>query len=595
MPDEINELEKNYKAGLSYHREMGFTSNWPVYERFKTGDQWPAPTERTKNLPRPVFNIVQFITDHKKSSILQENVKMTFSPEEVPADQDGDNVINPQEQQIMNLALEGAEKFSQYSETVWSNVDQDALNEQALDDASSLGSGIWHYYWDDNIEGGIITKYKGDMAGEVLDPSNVFFGNPQCKDVQKQPWIIISGRELVSTVKEIAQSKGVSHQDIAKITPDKNVNDELYDSAKKELIDSDKTTTLTMYYKKTITMPTDEINPLTLKPITKQVKKVFFKKAASGVIYQPETDLGEGTEQGFTVYPIEIMSWKSRKKCIYGIGETEGIIPNQKAINFNIAMLLLSVQETAWPKMLAKIGALNQSITNTPGEIIYDHHDGQGDGIKFMETGKISEMSVVLTDKVTELTRIFSGVNEVSTGEPFTGDLNASAIIALQNQAKIPIDQIRKSFYRSLKRIGRIWEEFFKVKYNITRKVSVKDVDGNEVPIDFNGSQYADIPYKLKIDIGTSSQISEPLTVASIDKFLDKGFIDFMTALDLYPATVVPFKDRLIKKIQQQQEQNNIAIQQFIAQLPQEVQQIIIQAMQGGLQQPPPNQQQVAS
>ena len=51
-------------------------------------------------------------------------------------------------------------------------------------------------------------------------------------------------------------------------------------------------------------------------------------------------------------------------------------------------MLLYSVQQTAWPKILAKFGALaGQVITNDPGEILTEnYYVGGVDGIKYMQT-----------------------------------------------------------------------------------------------------------------------------------------------------------------------------------------------------------------
>jgi hypothetical protein len=255
------------------------------------------------------------------------------------------------------------------------------------------------------------------------------------------------------------------------------------------------------------------------------------------------------------------MSWEKRKKAINGVSEAEGLIPNQKAINFIIAMMLLSVQDTAWPKILAKQGALQQQITNTPGEIIIDYGMQGQDGIKYLQPGNISQFAPLVVDKIMDFTRTLTGASEVATGDPFTKDLNAAAIIAMQNAAKIPIDQIKRRFYRAMEDVGRVWEQFFKAKYVTTRNVTVKDDEGNDVPMSFNGSQYADVPMKLKIDIGASSSVSESLMMSSLDKFLDKQYIDFPTYLEFVPQNVVPFKDRL-KKIIEQQQQEQMMMQQ---------------------------------
>lgn len=524
--DLSGQIMKEYKDGLNYQKTMQFSTKWPEYERFKAGDQWPPVTEKTKSLPRPVFNIIRFILNHKTSSVMNENIKMVFSPEEVP-EETVEGLDNKQSSQI-DKAVEAADKFSKFSDATWERIKQDELNEEFLDDAGTLGTGILHYFWDDFKTGGTTLKYKGDMDGEVLDPINCFFGNPQLRNVQKQPYIIISSRESIKSVKDEAKLNKIPIEKIEMIVPDKNTTDEGYDSAQKELIDSQKTTVLTKYWKE---------NGL-----------IYFTKVCSNVTFKPKTN----TE--FELYPIEAMPWEKRKKAINGVSEVEGLVPNQKSMNFLIAMMLLSAQETAWPKLLAKDGALqSQRITNTPGEIITDYNPPMnGDGIKFMQPPQMSNFVPNLVDKVMEFTRTLTGASEVATGDPFTKQLNAAAIIALQNQAKIPIDQIKKRFHRSMENVGRIWEQFYKVKYNMNRVVTVKDENNKEIPMEFNGSDYKDVNLRLKIDIGSSSSFSESLMMTNLDRFLDQKLITFEQYLKYAPQNVVPFKNRLLKEIEEQ-------------------------------------------
>jgi hypothetical protein len=534
--DIASKIETEYKEGLQYQKVMGFNTKWPEWERMKSGDQWPPATEKTKNLPRPVFNIVRFILNHKIASVANESIKMSFSPEEVMEEQPEQEQGMMIQEDPLQQAQEGAEKFTKFSDSTWEQIKQDELNEDFLDDCATTGTGALHYYWDDSTSGGIKTAYKGDMAGETIDPINLFFGNPQQKRVQKQPYIIISGRDTIEAIKAEAKANKVKPEDMAMIQPDKNTTDEGYDSAQKEPSDSQKATMLTKYWK--------------------EDGRIYFCKVCSSVMVKPKTDTG------FTLYPIVVMPWEKRKKAINGVSEAEGIIPNQKSINFIIAMMLLSVQDTAWPKILAKEGALQQQITNTPGEIIIDYNMQGVDGVKYMQAANMNQMAPLIVDKVMEFTRTLTGASEVSTGDPFTKDLNAAAIIAMQNAAKIPIEQIKRRFYRAMEDVGRVWEQFYKSKYVTNRNVTVKDDDGKPMPMQFKGSDYAEVPMKLKIDIGASSSFSESLMMSSLDKFLDKQYIDFKTYLTFVPANVVPFKDRLLKIVEQKEQEAQIMAEQ---------------------------------
>lgn len=512
-----NVLSKHYANGLKYHKSMGFYEKWPEYERFLAGDQWPAATERTKGLPRPVFNLIAYIQTHKKAAVMGDSIKMVYTSEEI--DEAG---VDP----LIDNAMNGADKFTKFADATWERLDQDKLNDEMLVSASNCGTGILHYYWNNTIKGGLTNKYIGDFEGEVIDPANCFFGDTQCTDVQKQPYILISHRELTKNVIEAARKGGVPETLVSLINADKNTNDELYDAAKHEMEDMGKVTVLTEYYKKN--------------------GNVYFKKVCNDVVIVPETNTM------LTRYPIAVMTWRPRKKCSYGIGDTEGLIANQKGVNFSLAMMLLSQQQTGWPKLLAKPGAIKQQITNAPGEIITDYYVGDGDGIKYMNTQSFSANTFGLVDKFISLTKDLSGANDASMGIAPGADMSAQAIMLLQRSAGVPLEDIKKRFYRCVEDIGRIWEDIWKTKYNLPRKVKVTGEDGNDAMMEFTGTDYKDAPMSLKIDIGPASTYSEFTAQSTLDKLYDKGAIDTVTYLKFSSKTAVPFKTELIKELENQ-------------------------------------------
>lgn len=528
-----DELEKQYKEGMSYKRRMGFLEKWPEYERFKAGDQWPAAGPRTQNLPRPVFNIIKMIETHKVANVMSEQIKMIFTQQEV-----GDQGL---EEEVGDL-------FSRYSDATWERVKQDELNEEGLDIAANTGTGIWHYYWDSNAKGGKQFPWIGEMEGEVLDPIDVFFGNPQQRRVQKQPYIIIRSREDIATVRDLAIKNGVSKEMANMIQPDKDTQDQGYDMAKIEVEGKGKVTTLTRYRKN-------------------KNGKLMMCKAASGITIKKEI------ESEHSLYPIAVMQWERRKKSIFGVGDTEGLIPNQKAVNMLVAMQILSVQLTGWPKLIHKTNAIDTwKVTNAPGEMIEDRlPPGQGDGVKYLAPVAISASASNLVEGILAYTRQMTGADDAATGTAPSADLNATAIMLLQKAAAIPIESIKRRFYRLIEDVGRIWEDFWKVKYNIPRQVILKDEDGEEVAEMFNGAAYKDVELNLKIDVGPSSTYSEALMVSTLEKAKDSGDITFEQLLKYMPKSIVPYRDRLIKELEQQKGIVGV-IEQFVASLPPEQQ-----------------------
>lgn len=556
LQHEASIVEQQYKDGINYKKNMGFLDDWPEYERFKANQQWPKTTPKTKNWPRPVINVIKKIENHKVSSVLNENIKMVFSPEEVE-DKPG-------------LNSEAADIFTKLADATFERIKQHKLNEEALENASNRGTGLWHYYWNASVKGGSKLKYLGDMEGEILDPLSFCPGNPQCREIQPQPYIIISKRELLDTVREEARNNSISAELISLIQPDKNTKDEGYDSAQIELNGSQKVTVLTKYWK------------------DKKTGTIWFVKVCSGIVIKEPTD----TEM--KLYPIAIMQWEKREKSIFGIGDTEGLIGNQKAINLLMAFELFSLQLTGWPKMRYKKGAINPTkITNTPGEMIEDSSPNNGWGVEYFTPPQINNQVQIIVDKLIDLTETMSGATETSMGETPSKQLPAAAIMMLQKASGISIDSIRRRFYQSQEDIGLIWQEFWKVKYNINRMITVKDNEENEYSTEFLGTKYADTNLKLKIDIGPASSYSEALAMASLDKFYDRKDITFEQYLKIAPQNVVPFKENLLKLIDQNKQQEMLMMQlvqqnkllmEMVKKLPPEVQQTLLQQVE---KQPP--------
>ncbi|MBS4200284.1 hypothetical protein KHA93_11645 [Bacillus sp. FJAT-49732] len=561
--EQASTVEKQYKEGLQYKKQMGFLSSWAEYERFKAGDQWPAPTDKTKNLPRPVFNIIRQIENHKVASVMNENIKMVFTAleadEETKNPETGETIEPPE--------VQAADLFTKYADSTWENIKQGELNEEALESASNVGTAIWHYYWDATVTGGNKLKFMGEMQGEVIDPVNFFPGNPQNRIVEHQPYIIITHRELVENVRKQAEESKVSKEIITLIRPDGETNDQAYDMAKKELSTNDKVTVLTKYWKEN--------------------GQVFFMKVASGVVIKPKTN------SNLKRYPLVVMQWERRKKSIFGVGDTEGLIPNQKAINFLMAMQLLSVQLTGWPKLIVDKTMVRQPISNTPGEVI--NVQGQSgasihNSIQYMNPGNISGDAPMLVDSFMTYTKAITGANENALGEQNTSQLNATAIMLLQKAAGVPIESIKRRFYQAMEDVGLVWSEFWKVYYNTTRMIALEDEDGEEYSQEFNGSDYKDIDMRLKIDIGPSSSYSESLMMTSLDKLFDMGHIDLEQYLLFAPKNVIPFKDRLLKSIQEKQEE---AEQQQDDMFDQMIQQLSPEEQQAFMSAPPEVQEQI--
>ena len=394
---EVTELWEDYQHGLSYQSSIGLSKNIPRFVKFYEGNQWATPTKNTKNLPRPVVNIIKMICRNKKSAILSTPVRITYKSENEAVDVD---------------------RFNRFAEYIQKELDQDSHDKAAIKDGVLKGTYVYHYYWDSDARGKRGLR-EGGVRCEIIDPLNIFFSNPREHDEQKQKWIIISSREDVESVKAKCDS------DIDKDMIAADESDEKYGNVEQE--GNKLVTVLTRYFRRDGEVYFEKatksavINkPRPLAPDMESAGKELGIDAPNNSL--PDSDEQEdklliSDDTRASLYPIVVGNYDTREGSIFGIGEVEGIIPNQKAINFNIAMSLLNSQETAWGKYIVLPTALKgQTINNEPGQVLVDH-TGTGQGIRKMTEQAMQSQPLQLVESLTQLTRVMTGANEVMTGE----------------------------------------------------------------------------------------------------------------------------------------------------------------------------------
>ena len=536
---------QQYTKGINYLQNKGLIDEWEQCENFYEGNHWPQPTKKTKNLPRPVINISSMIADNKKASILSGNVKMVFRPAEMFGE-------------YYEKAEQGADLFTKFAENVSKELKQRDLDDLAQSYATQLGTYIYHYFWDVTITGGMQTPYVGALRGEVLHPKNVIFANPMETDVQKQKYIIIASCEPLESVRNLAKKNKVPEWKLISADTEMTESEDLENAV---------CTVLTKYSRQNGKVVWEKSTKYCYlsKPMLWQPEKEKVKFEDDEEINEPDSHENHGYLRK-QLYPLVVKSHKKRKRCIYGIGEVKQAIPNNKAVNFNIAMMLLSVQQTAWPKIIQKVNALaNQQITNEPGEILTDTTKGQNWGAKYMDSPGFNIQALTLTDKLVDLTRTTTGSTEVVTGEVLGANMAATAIVALQNQAKKPIEMYQNNFFRSYEEIGKIYEQYFKYYYNDGRLFSYEDDDGKYVA-SMVGSEYSNYDYSLSVEVGAGGIYSESLSISLLDGLKASQDIDTDEYIELYPESIMTFKPKL-KRMREKKKQELMEQQLIMQQL----------------------------
>lgn len=558
----------DWEKGLQYQKKLNLKETCEQCVDFFEGRQWPTATERTKNMPRPVINIVKFILNGKKANILSSKISMIYKP-----------LIYSQEQG--ELATKGAGSFTNFAKHINKEIKQEDLDNQAILDGLKKGTYIYHYFWDKEKKTGM-AKFNGGLNGQIIDCLSVVFANPKQKDEQKQKWIIIQSRENVKTLKKIAEKNGITKTEIDLITSDddseKNYNSEEQDG-------EEYATVLTKYFRKDgevyYTKSTKNMIVQIETPLTPDATKVELQLDDEGNTNEDEeqVDIDKPAIEPFkmTLYPIIVDSYEEREKSIYGIGEAEQLIPVQKSINFNYAMMQMASQNMGFPKVMMRPMALRgKQLTNAPGEVITDYSPAF-DGIRYLNPPTFSSTPLMIADKLLEVTRTVTGATEVANGEVLGRNMSGSAIVALQTQAKVPIEDMQRRFWRTHEKIARVWEQFFKAYYRFDVPYVIENENKQDTAI-FNGSMYQGMDFETTIDVGPGSAYSESLSINLLEQALERQDITFDDYIELYPDTAMPFKAQL-KEIRQKQLLPP-EISQKIAQNPQ-----ILQYVMGIIQQ----------
>lgn len=541
---------KCFEEGMRYQSEMGFVQKFPKFVDFFEGRQWPAATKNTKNLPRPVFNSTKMICRNKKSAILSVPGKIVYHAEN---------------------NSERVKMFNNFAAYIQKEMKQEALDKDAIDDGVKKGSYHYHYFWDEYAYG-LDATAKGALRCEIVDPLKIFFSNPACRDEQRQKWILIATREEVDTVRSMADGE-VNKADIQ---PDKNTENH-YDE--KEQGDG-LVTVLTRYFRvngevwwEKATKSMLICAPRPLAPDVEGALREIRGDEEDSLPVAPDIE-----KRGFSLYPIVSGSYERREGSIYGIGEVEGLLPVQKAINLLFALLILNNQQVAWGKYVVHPQALRgQRLTNDPGQVITDYSPG-ANGIRKLTEQVMQSQPIELATTMLNLLRSVSGATEVMTGETVGSNMSGAAIAALQAQAQQPVEELRDTFWQVKVRQGLVLAEFFKHYYAGKHfTYSVKAEDGTEQTADgiFDGAAFADLTFDVVVEATMGSKSSTAGDINMLDSALASKAIDFETYVAIYPEDAISHKRELLEALQALKQNENAQLRVQVEQM-----QALLQQMQ---------------
>lgn len=516
----MSELTKDwelYEAGKRYNQQiLGADRNfYDVIDTniaFASGDQWRNVTG--EGLPKPVFNIIKRVKQFKIASLKSDNIAINIQPMEYRASS---------EDEVMQTNIHYADLTNAEIKNVLENVNFDAKSRELLSDGFDTGDFCIHWYFDtDKIPYKKYPDIKGMINAEIIDATNIMFGNPNIREVERQPYIILIGRDFVKNLqKEYKESNKKEDENI--IQEDYDTNYMMGDNGKIE-IDADdygKALYIIKYYKKD--------------------GKVYANKSVQNAYIYKDRELG------YEYYPIAFNNWEHVKGCYHGRAETTGIIPNQIAINKMFAMVIYHLMLTAFPTAVYDADKVESWSNEIGAQIPVTNLNGSS--IKnvagYLEPATMSSQIMNAIELAMQYTKETLGVGDASLGNVTMN--NASALIAVQKSNAVPLENVRANLYEFVEDCGRIIIDMMATNYGIRPVVMQQDEDRIVEEFDFN--KLKGMWLNIKADVGAASYFSEIASIQTLDNLLNAGRIEFIDYLKRIPDELIPQKQELINSL----------------------------------------------
>ena len=475
------------------------------------GKQWEGI--KANGLPTPQFNMLKRVVGFIVASINSDNLKVNATAMEAAE--------NTAELDIMVQIVN--DEFAAIMER--ENVP--SLTREFTRNAAVDGDGCIYTFWDADAKTGQ-KKVKGCIRSELVENDRVYFGNPNDRHVQSQPWIIISKRVIVRNARIKAKNNDIA--DWRQIRSDDDDN---------QSVDVVKRTD-------------DKVTELLL----------FWRDDDTGSIWAYECTEHCATKEpwdtGLTLYPITWLNWDYVRDCYHGQAMITGLLPNQEFVNKAWAMSMVSLMKLAFPKVVYDNTRL-KGYDNRVGAAIGVPGGDMSNVVRVIDPPAIGPQIAQFIEAATEQTEKSLGATSVALGD--TRPDNTSAIIALQRAASTPTELTKQNLYKCIEDLFRIYLDFM-AEYYGKRQIGVKPTEEMEqmsimtgqplpaeIPTEFDFTQLKDHPMTLKLDVGASSYYSEIASMNTLDNLLQNQHITALQYLERVPDGYIPGRRALIAEM----------------------------------------------
>lgn len=398
---------------------------------------------------------------------------------------------------------------------------------------------------------------------EVLNKTDIYFGNENHSDIQKQPYILLKKRMPVSLAKVLAEENGASKQEIQYILGDQETFEEAGDSAKEE-----KDNMVTVVWK-----------------LWKENKNVYMSIATR------YCNIKENENTGLSLYPVTHMIWEEKQGSARGTGEiTVGLIANQIEVNKTLMRRALVAKNTAYPQKVVNIDKIqNPSALNEVGGII--KVSGMGvqnvqDAFTNINPAQMSSDVERLQQDLIQTSRELASASQAASGDVDAEEASGRAILAVQQASQQPLVEQLGMIKKTIEDIARIELDMLKTYSEDGLEVEneVQDPISGQTTIQLekiDGIVLKELQATVKVDVTPKSAYDKYAQERSIENLFIKGMFNpqmlgqlkfYLECLD--DDSVMP-KQKLLERVDKELEK-----QSRIAEIQAQGQQLITQQQQ---------------
>ena len=502
---------KLYEKGKNYNTSMGLYKDTEDNYDFYHGNQWKGA--KLGNIQPITLNIIRPTVKYKVGVLNSNAYQIVFNP----------NVYETYEEE-QNLE-DTCKVLNRYSNKIWEVEQVNKKVREVLKDACINSEGIIHAFEDNE-----------KIKVEVIDKTNIYYGNENDSDIQSQPYILISYRRTVDSVQEEARRNGMSEEEIAKITSDSDFEEQ---SGRDKRI--------------------EEISPMCLV-LLKYYKKdgtIWMKKSTKNATVCKEADTK------LKLYPIAHMVWEEVKGYSRGAGEVKYLIPNQIEINKTATRRVVAVQMCAYPKLVANVKYVsNPSSLDKVGTTIKLNEmpaDDVNKVVSYLRPTTMSSDALNLQQELMKDTQDLAGAGDTVNGNVDPTQASGKAILAVQQAGQQPLNEQLEKFKTFIEDLARVWFEMlqtYSVNGIIVTKEEKNEQTGEviEIPYKMSYEELQNIKLNIKIDITPHSSYDKFAQEQSLENLMIQQLITFEEYVESLSEDSVMPKPKLEKILKKRKE-----------------------------------------